>query len=49
MMNKALGTTRGHKTLVTKWLSLYWFSHQQSLYLDNEVAPKPPTFHASKR
>jgi hypothetical protein len=35
--------TRGHKTLGKKWLFEPQFSHQSSLYLDSEVAPKSPT------
>ena len=36
-------STRGHKTLGAKWLFEPRFSHQSSLYLDSEVAPKSPT------
>jgi hypothetical protein len=39
--------TRGHKTLGAKWLFEHQFSHQSSLYLDSEVAPKSPTFHTA--
>ncbi len=35
--------TSGHKTLGAKWLFEPLFSHQRSVYLDSEVAPKPPT------
>ncbi len=38
--------TRGHKTLGVKWLFEPRHSHQSSLYLDSEVVPKSPTFHA---
>ena len=41
---KLLWLTRGHKTLGAKWLFEPWFSHQQSLCLDNELAPKPQRF-----
>ena len=41
--------TRGHKTLGAKWIFEPWFSHQSSLYLDSEVAPKSPTFHTAER
>jgi hypothetical protein len=40
--------TRGHKTLGAKWLFDPLFSHQSSLYLDREVAPKTPTFHTAE-
>jgi hypothetical protein len=46
-MNKLRGITRGHKTLGAKWLIEPRFSHQMLLYLDNEVAPKSPTFHTA--
>ncbi len=36
--------TRGHKTFGEKWLFGLLFSHQSSLYLDNEEAPKPQRF-----
>jgi hypothetical protein len=39
--------TRGHKTLGDKWLVESLFSHQGSLCLDSEVAPKSPTFHTA--
>jgi len=48
-MNKAQQVTRGHKTLGAKWLFEIRFSHQSSLYLDSEVAPKSPTFHTAIR
>ena len=41
--------TRGHKTLGAKWLFEPRFSHQSSLCLDTEVAPKSPTFHTANR
>ncbi len=46
-MNKKRPITRGHKTLGAKWLFEPQFSHQSSLYLDSEVAPKSPTFHTA--
>jgi hypothetical protein len=42
-------TTRGHKTLGARWLFALRLSNQSSLYLDSEVAPKPPTFHTAIR
>ncbi len=41
--------TRDHKTLDAEWLFELPFTHQGPLYLDSEVAPKSPTFHADKR
>jgi len=41
--------TCGHKTLGVWWLVELPFSHQGSLYLVREVAPKPPTFHTANR
>ena len=48
-MNKNQAVTRGHKTLGARWLFELRFSHQSSLYLDSEVAPKTPTFHTAIR
>jgi hypothetical protein len=48
-MTKGQPTTRGHKTLGAEGLFELWFSHQRSLYLDSEVAPKSPTFHTADR
>jgi len=36
--------TRGHKTLGAKWLFDPRYSHQSTLYLDSEEAPKPQRF-----
>jgi len=46
---KALGITRGHKTLGAKWLFEPRFSYQILLYLDSEVAQNTPTFHTAIR
>jgi len=48
-MNKHQAVTRGHKTLGAMWLLELQLSHQSSLYLDSEVAPKSPTFHTANR
>ena len=42
-----MAITRGHKTLGARWLFKLRNSHQSSLYLDSEVAPKSPTFHTA--
>jgi hypothetical protein len=49
LIKEILAVTRGHKTLGAKWLFIPWFSHHSSLYFDNEIAPKTPTFHTAAR
>jgi hypothetical protein len=42
-------TTSGHKTLGNNRLYKLLFSHQSSLCLDSDIAPRPPTFHTAIR